>query len=115
VSQPARPAERVHQLARALQDELSTLRRSDLPVFFAAVEELRRRAELQLSLAGETPVVRIPRLLDAKATAAMLGVDVVTIYRMARTSLRSAAVQLAEGTLRFDEDRLRSFIESRRR
>lgn len=57
----------------------------------------------------------LPPLLTAEQVAEVLGVSVEQIYRLAKRQLRSAAVEVGEGTLRFDPARVARFIEVRRR
>jgi hypothetical protein len=51
----------------------------------------------------------------AEQVADRLQVSEAQVYRFAKTALRSAAVEVGPGTLRFDPDRLARFIEARRR
>lgn len=110
-------ASRLATLSASLGQALQELPREDLPTFFAELERLRRTAELRLHpSAGPTdPPFGLPHLLDAKQTAAILAVDTATVYRMAKGALRSAVVEIGEGTLRFEASGLRRFIEARRR
>jgi predicted DNA-binding transcriptional regulator AlpA len=55
-------------------------------------------------------------LLTVEQVAARLGgISEAQVYRLAKTGLRSAAVDVGEGTLRFDPARVDRFIEARRR
>lgn len=54
-------------------------------------------------------------LLTAAQVAGRLQVSEAQVYRLAKTALRSAAVEVGLETLRFDPDQLARFIEARRR
>ncbi len=54
-------------------------------------------------------------LLTAEQARVGFKVSEAQVYRLAKTALRSAAVEVGPGTLRFDPDRLARFIEVRRR
>jgi len=54
-------------------------------------------------------------LLTSEQVAEILGVSVEQVYRLAKGQLRAAAVEVGEGTLRFDVGRVERFIEARRR
>jgi hypothetical protein len=43
------------------------------------------------------------------------GISEAQVYRLAKTGLCAAAIDVGEGTLRFDPVRLARFIEARRR
>lgn len=86
----------------------------DLPAFFAALEHARWIAQLRLQ-APSTPSDSRP-LLTVEETARLLGgISEAQVYRMAKGALRAAAVEVGEGTLRFDPERVERFIEARRR
>lgn len=85
-----------------------------LPGFFAELERASWTARLRLHVpaAANGP----HSLLTVEETAQVLGgISDAQIYRMAKGVLRSAAVDVGEGTLRFDQERIERFIEARRR
>lgn len=94
-----------------LADEIPV---EDLPGFFAELERARWTAQLRL----QAPATQSgPRpLLSVEETARLLGgISEAQVYRMAKGALRAAAVEVGEGTLRFDPERVGRFIEARRR
>ena len=90
----------------------------DLPGFFAELERARWIARLRLEVAGRGAAQdSAPKpLLAVEQVAALLGgISEGQVYRMAKGVLRSAAVDVGEGTLRFDPVQIERFIEARRR
>jgi hypothetical protein len=86
----------------------------DLPGFFAEIERARWTARLRLQAQATQNKPRV--LLTVEETSRLLGgVSEGHVYRMAKGPLRSAAVEVGEGTLRFDPERVERFIEARRR
>ncbi len=73
-------------------------------------------ATLRYSRAGARAERTEDGLLTVEQVAAHLGgISEAQVYRLAKTGLRAAAVDVGEGTLRFDPVRLDRFIEARRR
>lgn len=107
-------AEAVYSALLRLAEEVPP---GDLPSFFAELERARWTAQLRNeALLRAAPEKRDPRrLLTAEELAETLRVSTGQIYRMAKGALRSAAVEVAEGTLRFDSERVARFLESRLR
>lgn len=94
-----------------LAEEIAT---ENPPDFFAELERARWTAQLRLqvpaTLSGPRP------LLTVGETSRLLGgISEAQVYRMAKGALRSAAVEVGEGTLRFDPQGVERFIEARRR
>jgi hypothetical protein len=86
----------------------------EIPGFFAELERAGWTARLRLqapaALSGSRP------LLTVEETARLLGgISEAQVYRMAKGALRSAAINVGEGTLRFDAERMDRFIDARRR
>jgi len=54
-------------------------------------------------------------LLTVEELAAKLRISEQNVYARAKTDLRSAAVDVGSGQLRFDADRINRFVEARRR
>jgi hypothetical protein len=113
-SRPATVGRR-EQLYAALRDLAAEVSAGDLPEFLAEVERAKWTARLRIA------AVRLPAtggrepLLTVEQVAGRLQVSEAQVYRLAKTALRSAAVEIGPGTLRFDPDRLARFIDSRRR
>jgi hypothetical protein len=86
-----------------------------LPEFLAEVERAKWTARLRIAAARPPATGWREPLLTAEQVAGRLQVSEAQVYRLAKTALRSAAVEVGPGTLRFDPDRLARFIGSRRR
>jgi hypothetical protein len=95
------------RLAEAIPSE-------DLPGFFGELERARWTAQLRLQAAASPGSPR-PLLTVEEISRLLGGVSEAQVYRMAKGALRSAAVDVGEGTLRFDPGRVDRFIEARRR
>src|SRR5688572_11385060 len=85
-----------------LADEIPV---ESLAGFFAELERARWTAQLRLQSAA---AVSGPRpLLTVEETSRLLGgISEAQVYRMAKAALRSAAIDVGEGTLRFDADKV---------
>ena len=94
-----------------LAEEVPT---EDLPGFFAELERARWTARLRLQTPATASGLR--SLLTVEETSRLLGgISEAQVYRMAKGALLSAAVDVGEGTLRFDPEGVERFIEARRR
>jgi hypothetical protein len=113
-SSDPRESEQTYLRLLALARELPY---EELSGFFAEVERARSTALLRVASRREetTRVSGLKPLLTAETLGAVLGVSEAQIYRLAKGVLRSAAIEVGEGTLRFDPDRIERFIEVRRR
>jgi uncharacterized protein with von Willebrand factor type A (vWA) domain len=103
------------QLYAALRDLADDVSAGELPEFLAEIERARWTAKLRIAAAASPAAERREPLLTAEEVAGRLQVSEAQVYRLAKTALRSAAVEVGVGTLRFDPDRLARFIDSRRR
>ena len=99
---------------RRLAEEIAV---EELPGFFAELERAHWAARLRTesSVAAGAVGNGLNPLLTVEQLAEMLQVSTGQVYRMAKGPLRPAAVEIAEGTLRFDPAKLHRFIEARRR
>ncbi len=88
---------------------------AELPEFLADVERAKWTVQLRLATVSPPATAEREPLLTAEQAAGRLQVSEGLVYRLAKTALRSAAVEVGPGTLRFDPDRLARFIEGRRR
>jgi phytoene/squalene synthetase len=113
---PANPAaENRKQLYAALRDLADVVSAADLPEFLAEIEQAKWTAQLRVAAVRPPATGEREPLLTAEQVAARLQVSEAQVYRLAKTALRSAAVEVGPGTLRFHPDRLARFIEARRR
>jgi hypothetical protein len=86
----------------------------NLPGFFAELERARWTAQLRLH--APAPTLDARPLLAVEDVARLLGeISEAQVYRLAKGALRSAAVEVGQGTLRFDPGGVERFIEARRR
>jgi len=109
------PESRLAAALRELETVAGEISEESLPDLFAGIERVRWMSQRRISAAPPAPS-RPAALLTADQVATRLGgVSRAQVYRLAKTALRSAVVDVGEGTLRFDADRLARFIESRRR
>jgi len=112
-----RPAtgSRREQIYSALRDFAAEVSAGDLPDFLAEIERAKWTALLRVATV-QPPVTgdREP-FLTAEHVASRLQVSEAQVYRLSKTVLRSAAVEVGPGTLRVDPVRLARFIEARRR
>jgi hypothetical protein len=106
---------RREQLYSTLHDLASEVSAGDLPEFLAEVELAKWTVLLRIALIRQPATGARESLLTAEQVAGRLRVSEAQVYRLAKAGLRSAAVEIGEGTLRFDPDRLARFIDSRRR
>jgi predicted DNA-binding transcriptional regulator AlpA len=104
--------EQVYAALRNLAAEMSA---GDLPEFLAEIERAKWSALLRIEAVRPPAAGRREPLLTAEQVAGRLQVSEAQVYRLAKTALRPAAVEIGPGTLRFDPDRLARFIEARRR
>jgi len=108
----ARKAE-VYTDLSALAQELPL---EDLPELAGELARAQAVASLRYSRSGVLQKHAEGGLLTVEQVAARLGgISEAQVYRLAKTGLRSAAVDVGEGTLRFDPARVDRFIEARRR
>ncbi len=105
---------RLASLLRELEAIAGEVPIESLPSFFGGLERARWVAQLRISTAPLSGRTAEP-LLTVEQLCARFGVSKAQVYRLAKTHLRSAVVEVGEGTLRFDPDRLERFIEARRR
>jgi predicted DNA-binding transcriptional regulator AlpA len=108
-----RPA--TEQLYAALRESAASVSAGDLPEFLAELERAKWTAKLRIATAASPAAERREPLLTVEQVAGRVQVSEAQVYRLAKTALLSAAVEIGEGTLRFDPDRLARFIDSRRR
>jgi len=87
----------------------------DLPDFLGGLERARWVARVRLVAAPSERLSGHEPLLTVEQLAAWLGVSESQVYRMAKTTLRPAAVDVGGGTLRFDPGQVKRFLEARRR
>jgi hypothetical protein len=106
---------RPQQLYAALRDLAAEVSAGELPEFLAEVERARWTAQLRVGAVRPLATGGRESLLTAEQVADWLQVSEAQVYRLAKTALRSAAVEFGPGTLRFDSARLARFIEGRRR
>jgi len=92
-----------------------TIASEDLPGFFAELERARWTARLRLQTPATTTNGPRPLLTVEETSRLLGGISEAQVYRMAKAALRSAAVEVGEGTLRFDPAQVERFIEARRR
>lgn len=92
------------------RDSVGELSRYAAPVGAGDGNRLRRRSLRYRRDSAPRP------LLTVEQVASLLGgISEAQVYRMAKGALRSAAVDVGEGTLRFDPERIERFVEARRR
>jgi hypothetical protein len=108
-------ADRLRQLLGGLEAVVGAFDREALPEVFAGLERLRRQAELRLAVVPPPGNTGLRALLTAKDVATLLQVSPTEVYRLAKVELRAAAIDVGEGTLRFDPRRVDRFLEARRR
>jgi hypothetical protein len=110
----ANPAtESREQLYAALRDFAAEVSAGDLPEFLAELERAKWTARLRVAAVRQPATGGREPLLTAEQVAARLQVSEAQVYRLAKAALRSAAVEVGPGTLRFDPDRLARFIEAK--
>jgi len=108
----ARKAE-VYAALVALAEELPL---EDLPELTGELARTQAIASLRYSNSRSREKRAEGGLLTVEQVAARLGgISEAQVYRLAKTGLRAAAVDVGEGTLRFDPARIDKFIEARRR
>jgi excisionase family DNA binding protein len=91
------------------------LPRERLPDLFGALERARRIAELRFQPVARSVDPEVPdRLLTVAEVAVLLGLERSTIYRWAGGRLRQAVVRVGDGSVRFDQKKLKAFINARR-
>jgi helix-turn-helix protein len=104
------------ELLRGLEVLAGGLPTGSLPDLFAGLERVRWAARLRLqapSAASEPPPRR--ELMTADQAAEYLAISRSDVYRRSRTDLRSTAVQMGPGQLRFEPEALDRIIRARRR
>ena len=107
---------RLEALLGALATLAGELGREEFPDFFAGLERVRRVAEfLLIPSPPDLASGAMQPLLSAERLAELFGVSTTQVYRMAKGSLKPAAIDLGVGTLRFDPARIKRFLEARRR
>jgi len=113
---PAVRSRRLGVVLGELEALAEQVAREDLPELFAGLERVRWTAELRLSIPPAGAIDESPRpLMTAKQLADLLVVSTAEVYRLAKGELRSAAVEVGAGALRFDPRRIEQFLEARRR
>jgi hypothetical protein len=111
----SRPATKSReQFYAVLRDLAADVSAGDLPEFLAELERAKWTAALRFVMA-KSPAEGPNPLLTVEQVAGRLRVSEAQVYRLAKTTLRSAVVEVGERTLRFAPDRLARFIDSKRR
>ncbi len=103
-------------LLRGLEALVAELPTGSLPELFAGLERVRWTAKLRLQApppAGEPSLRR--GLMTAEQAAEYLAISRSDVYRRSKRDLRSAAVEMGPGQLRFDPEALDRIVRARRR
>ena len=117
-------AERVQIVARDAGDALvrviaevgrlaAELPLDELPELFAGLERSRWIAQLRVGSRAALPSPQRRRLLTVAEVAELLRISETNVYQRAKTDLRSAALNVGPGQLRFDADRVDRFLAAR--
>ena len=104
---------RLATVPRELEAIVGQLPIQSLPDVAAGLERIRWTGQLRLLATFESS--DRPLLTVEQIGVRLGGVSKAQIYRLAKTNLRSAVVEIGEGTLGFDPARVDRFIELRRR